>query len=135
MIPVVHVRRALAAVAFALLIVQVSAVAVFPLARLADAQASATADDDPCCQGMGPGQTCPMHRKSTGPASPVSGDEARVCAGCCPDQTVTTTFDPVAVLPVLHAPKPSFAVGAAVFVPQPSPIALAVPPGPRPPRA
>jgi hypothetical protein len=60
------VRARLGVYAIALLVCQGAALAVAPATACRMLAAEAMDDGDECCKHLGPGQTCPMHRKSDG---------------------------------------------------------------------
>jgi hypothetical protein len=60
-------RRHLSLVAAALLVFQVSVLAVSPFGVCSSVTAQATVDDDECCKGMAPGQMCPLNHHRHAP--------------------------------------------------------------------
>ena len=85
------VRRRLSVVALLWLLAHVSTVALSLTGVCCNVGSEATvADEDVCCQGLAPGQICPLHKHSSGhhqPSSrsapaPSSPDGCRMQAGC-----------------------------------------------------
>jgi len=107
------VRRHLVAIGVTWLVFQAAVLAVSPfISCCAAASQTVAADDDQCCDGMAPGQICPLHKHRHAPKpAPASHDGARnecaISGGC-------GTMDPALLslnfgLGVLDAPA-SFVV-------------------------
>ena len=85
-------RNHVTAIAVAWLLVQFAGLAVSPIALCcASAKAMVSEDDDACCAGLGPGQTCPLHRhhkpahEPAAPAPDARPGECVLRSGCPPE--------------------------------------------------
>jgi hypothetical protein len=81
------IRRHLVAIGVAWLVFQAGVLAVSPfLSCCAAASQTATVDDDKCCEGMAPGQICPLHKHRQAPPTHTHHDDAQgdcaISGGC-----------------------------------------------------
>lgn len=91
------------------LLCQAAGLTAAPLALCCDIQLEASADDA-CCQGLAPGQTCPLHGH-TAPAASTSGTsdskapaDCTMRSACGPtDLALLSIASGVAVLPTVNA--------------------------------
>jgi hypothetical protein len=112
-------RRHLSAIGIAWLVFQAGVLAASPFISCC-AAAEAAAVDDKCCDGLAPGQICPLHKHRQAPPKPVHEDGAhRDCAirgGCA-------TMDPALTAlafghGVLDPPASLFATAVSHLAPQ-----------------
>jgi hypothetical protein len=121
-------RRHLSLVAAALLVFQVSVLAVSPFGVCSSVTAQAAVDDDECCKGMAPGQMCPLHhhRQAAGPS-------LRCGCGSIDPGLISLTFG----LGVLTSPVSVDVILVSIAVPSTTPhvVSAARSLDPPPPRA
>ncbi|HKC54951.1 MAG TPA: hypothetical protein VKC35_02470, partial [Vicinamibacterales bacterium] len=70
------IRRHLTAIGIAWLVFQASVLAVSPFVSCCAAQANAV-EDDKCCEGLAPGQMCPLHKHRHAPPKDTPHDGAQ----------------------------------------------------------
>jgi hypothetical protein len=123
----VAVRRRLSWVVLLWLAGQVAGIAAAPVAFCC--QRVATEDDDICCPGLKPGQTCPMHH---------TRERDRTCKmrNACgrTDAGLVSLAGVVGLLPVPTTVVNAFDLGAAVDCAAPSALLRAFRPESPPPR-
>jgi hypothetical protein len=100
-----RLRSRLSWLAAAWLVCQAGSLAAAPLALCCGASLSSAADEDACCQGLAPGQTCPLHGHSK-PADiaqangPDQADRCAMRSACAPvDLALLSLAGGPAVLP------------------------------------
>ena len=125
------VRRRLPWLVCAWLTCQVAGIAAAPIAFCCKDVAAAT-DEQDCCEGLQPGQYCPMHHKTAG------GDknECKMRSACAPvDVMLVTLAGGTGLLERTTTVVNSFVPGEFVAALAPTSIGRTVPPDPPPPRA
>ena len=114
------IRRHLTAIGVAWLVFQAGVLAVSPFVSCCAAQANAV-EEDQCCEGLAPGQMCPLHKHRHAPKpAPASHDgaqnECAISGGC-------GTMDPALIslnfgLGVLDAPASLVVIPVSNPVPE-----------------
>jgi hypothetical protein len=125
------VRRRLSWLVSAWLMCQVVGIAAAPIAFCCKDVPAATAEQD-CCEGLQPGQYCPMHHKTAAGAK----DECKMRSACAPaDAMLVALAGGTGLLEPTTAVVNSFVPGEFVPALAPTFIARTIPPDPPPPRA
>jgi len=121
------VRRRLSWIICSWLICQAAGIVAAPLALCCHDADSASLPD--CCEGVGPGQVCPMHHKT--------GDTTcKMRNACAPgDSALISLSGALGVLPSATVDVNVFASGESAAWPAAHAVLRTTPPDPPPPRA
>jgi len=113
------------------LLCQAAGIAGAPIAFCCQDVPAAT-DEQDCCQGLQPGQYCPMHHKTAGGGK----NECKMRSACAPaDAMLVALAGGTGLVERTTSVVSSFDPGEFVAAIVPTSIARAVPPDPPPPRA
>lgn len=107
-------------------------VAGFAAAPIAFCCKDVPADEQDCCEGLQPGQYCPMHHKTAGGGK----NECKMRSACAPvDAMLVALAGGTGLVERSTAVVNNFVAGDFVPAIAPTSIARTVPPDPPPPRA
>jgi len=125
------VRSRLSWLVCAWLMCQVAGIAAAPIAFCCKDLPAAT-DEQDCCEGLQPGQYCPMHHKTAGGGK----NECKMRSACAPaDAMLVALAGGTGLVERTTSVVSSFAPGEFLAPLAPTSIARTVPPDPPPPRA
>ena len=125
------VRRRLSWLVCAWLMCQVAGIAAAPIAFCCK-DVTAAADEEDCCEGLQPGQYCPMHHKTAGGGK----NECKMRSACAPtDAMLVALAGGIGPVEGSTSVVNDFVPGEFVAPLAATSIVRSVPPDPPPPRA